>query len=225
MSISESATSGAIKGIMPYALLGGGILAIYLYRDKIAAWIAGLTGGFAKSISEGIGNLNPLGTADQWSTFFQQQTQIWKDAQADDQYFQSLVNNPNAPTVADDIIANKPPTEWIDANNPLLPGWSMTIVNPAQAQQQSIPLMDSVMGLQGIGLSETIVSEVTPTLSIIDRTYTAPGVSTQETVFQDAWSGIIGPNLTAQNIDKQQQIADCLSRGGGWNWNTRECSL
>lgn len=91
----------------------------------------------------------------------------------------------------------------------------------AGAYHSGIQPMDSVMGLQGIGLSTEILQEISPTLMLVEKQYNAPGVHTSEIVYQDVWGGIIGPNLAAGS--DPQKVADCLASGGGWNWNTREC--
>ena len=89
------------------------------------------------------------------------------------------------------------------------------------AYHSGIQPIESVMGLQGIGLTETILQDVSPTLMLVEKEYNAPNVHTSEVVFQDVWGGIIGPNLASQS--DPDEVGACLARGGGWNWNTREC--
>ena len=91
------------------------------------------------------------------------------------------------------------------------------------AYHSGIQPIESVMGLQGIGLSETILQDVSPTLMLVEREYNAPNVHTSEVVFQDVWGGIIGPNLASQS--DPDEVGACLARGGGWNWNDRKCYL
>jgi len=215
MSKTESALAGITRGIAPYAIGGGLLVAAWLYRKQISDWISGFVGGFHDDMTNS------------WSRWFQQQTDVWKQAHADQMQFENLIGDPGKPTVADDIIAGKGKDEWIDAGNPYLPGWSMTVVAPGNGRvvapgNAPVEPMDSVLGLQGIGLTETILQEISPTLMVVEREYNAPGVRTSETVFQDVWGGIIGPNLSAQS--DPADVAACLASGGGWNWNDRRCS-
>jgi hypothetical protein len=221
MGATESITSGAVKGIAPYALLAGAALLIWTQRDRIAAWFGGLLPQIpgAETISNLIEETRDIHILPDAIAAAGGVIEETRDIHLLQGAIDWLLGKPSA-----DLT---PVTGEIPQSYPGVPAGAdlLAMARDAGALVPAYVPLDSVMGLQGFGLTETIVQEVTPQLMIVDRQYTAPGVQTQETVFQDVWGGIIGPNLTAQNIGQVDEISSCLSRGGGWNWNNRECSL
>lgn len=123
-STMESATAGITRGIAPYAILAGILVVVYLKRDAIAAWIQ-------KTITSPLSDLGGSVTKPfvdtghalgQW--FYESTNPVYKEAMADQAYFDSLLASSSGPSLADQIVASKSPSQW--ATGPF--GLSMTIV-------------------------------------------------------------------------------------------------
>lgn len=211
MGVSEGAGGAIVKyGILAALLIGGGLLIAKWWKDNNPFGQAQQKADEVFQTGRNLGGLLPEDT----SVINQNFTDLWAYIRNLGGLLPENIGGNNQLTDTSGLLITSPDKIPPEAD-------IIQMAKNAGAYHSGIEPIDSVLGLQGIGLSETILQDVSPTLMLVEREYNAPNVHTSEIVYQDVWGGIIGPNLAAGS--DPDEVGACLARGGGWNWNTREC--
>lgn len=213
MGVSEGAGGAIVKyGILAALLIGGALLVKKWFDENNPIGKAQQKADEVFQTGRNLGGLLP----EDVSAINQNFTDLWAYVRNLGGLLPENIGGSNKVTDTSGLLIASPDKIPPEAD-------IIQMAKNAGTYHSGIEPMNSVMGLQGIGLSTTILQEVAPTLMLVEKQYNAPGVHTSEVVYQDVWGGIIGGNLASQS--DPDEVGACLARGGGWNWNTRECVL